>query len=312
MLRFCRLFFFFKQKTAYEMRISDWSSDVCSSDLPLMLDQAEAATPVGNSAELTDERLVALLDEAKRAWIESTLVNVTAEELANIEIRVENFGSGALATYSDGVITIDDDAAGVGWFIDLTPAESSEFAASATHILSANGASAAEGRIDLLTVLTHEIGHQFGLPHAPASQAQLMNDKLGAGERRLPSEHDIPVIVTNGADAGDDGEAGFQNPFPTTVLPPVAAGSGNGPSVTLTPAAVVGGAVVTTPIANADFAGTQGWQMIGGASVAGGVGILSEAARLLSSLRQLFAVPAGAHDRERVVEGKSGSVRGNF
>src|SRR3546814_6518134 len=27
--------FFFKQKTAYEMRISDWSSDVCSSDLPV-------------------------------------------------------------------------------------------------------------------------------------------------------------------------------------------------------------------------------------------------------------------------------------
>src|SRR3546814_996652 len=33
-------FFFFKQKTAYEMRISDWSSDVCSSDL---LNRAEAA-----------------------------------------------------------------------------------------------------------------------------------------------------------------------------------------------------------------------------------------------------------------------------
>src|SRR3546814_6456850 len=30
---YCVLFFFFKQKTAYEMRISDWSSDVCSSDL---------------------------------------------------------------------------------------------------------------------------------------------------------------------------------------------------------------------------------------------------------------------------------------
>src|SRR3546814_4017596 len=28
-------FFFFKQKTAYEMRISDWSSDVCSSDLTM-------------------------------------------------------------------------------------------------------------------------------------------------------------------------------------------------------------------------------------------------------------------------------------
>src|SRR3546814_8210589 len=34
------VFFFFKQKTAYEMRISDWSSDVCSSDLSL-LGQAE-------------------------------------------------------------------------------------------------------------------------------------------------------------------------------------------------------------------------------------------------------------------------------
>src|SRR3546814_5795235 len=33
---FCYFFFFFKQKTAYEMRISDWSSDVCSSDLILL------------------------------------------------------------------------------------------------------------------------------------------------------------------------------------------------------------------------------------------------------------------------------------
>src|SRR3546814_2973623 len=33
MLSVVFLFFFFKQKTAYEMRISDWSSDVCSSDL---------------------------------------------------------------------------------------------------------------------------------------------------------------------------------------------------------------------------------------------------------------------------------------
>src|SRR3546814_11886984 len=30
----CSMFLFFKQKTAYERRISDWSSDVCSSDLP--------------------------------------------------------------------------------------------------------------------------------------------------------------------------------------------------------------------------------------------------------------------------------------
>src|SRR3546814_9470393 len=36
------IFFFFKQKTAYEMRISDWSSDVCSSDLRKPLERANA------------------------------------------------------------------------------------------------------------------------------------------------------------------------------------------------------------------------------------------------------------------------------
>src|SRR3546814_10257743 len=40
---FVCLFFFFKQKTAYEMRISDWSSDVCSSDLRLIHERGRLA-----------------------------------------------------------------------------------------------------------------------------------------------------------------------------------------------------------------------------------------------------------------------------
>src|SRR3546814_5205085 len=55
------LFFFFKQKTAYEMRISDWSSDVCSSDLPdsiagrmggqvISIDFGDVEYPVATSA----------------------------------------------------------------------------------------------------------------------------------------------------------------------------------------------------------------------------------------------------------------------
>src|SRR3546814_10159120 len=38
-------FFFVKQKTAYEMRISDWSSDVCSSDLNSSAESIDAARP---------------------------------------------------------------------------------------------------------------------------------------------------------------------------------------------------------------------------------------------------------------------------
>src|SRR3546814_4272567 len=43
-------FFFFKQKTAYEMRISDWSSDVCSSDLSKTLcGYQQSESGLGNS-----------------------------------------------------------------------------------------------------------------------------------------------------------------------------------------------------------------------------------------------------------------------
>src|SRR3546814_6239771 len=41
MVLYLYVFFFFKQKTAYEMRISDWSSDVCSSDLPSVWSSAD-------------------------------------------------------------------------------------------------------------------------------------------------------------------------------------------------------------------------------------------------------------------------------
>src|SRR3546814_4812486 len=41
-------FFFFKQKTAYEMRISDWSSDVCSSDLDQLLIEREERHRIDN------------------------------------------------------------------------------------------------------------------------------------------------------------------------------------------------------------------------------------------------------------------------
>src|SRR3546814_7469606 len=51
-------FFFFKQKTAYEMRISDWSSDVCSSDLVgrlLQLHREAGVEDVGAGHALMEE-----------------------------------------------------------------------------------------------------------------------------------------------------------------------------------------------------------------------------------------------------------------
>src|SRR3546814_7464085 len=49
-------FFFCRQNTEYEMRISDWSSDVCSSDL-LLKKRAAALEPLHTALEAVDERL---------------------------------------------------------------------------------------------------------------------------------------------------------------------------------------------------------------------------------------------------------------
>src|SRR3546814_4416057 len=53
-----KLCFFFKQKTAYEMRSSDWSSDVCSSDLAAMAadTDADASSEQQSERERRDER----------------------------------------------------------------------------------------------------------------------------------------------------------------------------------------------------------------------------------------------------------------
>src|SRR3546814_2305408 len=49
----CDVLFFFKQKTAYEMRISDWSSDVCSSDLRSA--DPEVIAPANSDALLPED-----------------------------------------------------------------------------------------------------------------------------------------------------------------------------------------------------------------------------------------------------------------
>src|SRR3546814_6996501 len=50
--------FFFKQKTAYEMRISDWSSDGCSSDLLIELIVCRAMHPTGWNAHVLARELL--------------------------------------------------------------------------------------------------------------------------------------------------------------------------------------------------------------------------------------------------------------
>src|SRR3546814_10676008 len=52
-----RFFFFFKQKTAYELRISDWSSDVCSSDLVAIATDGAELFGTGSTSVRTEQDL---------------------------------------------------------------------------------------------------------------------------------------------------------------------------------------------------------------------------------------------------------------
>src|SRR3546814_9259319 len=68
------LFFFFKQKTAYEMRISDWSSDVCSSDLRFCRSTSAVTFLTENSAMYIDNERLASEAMASNEWMSSPKV----------------------------------------------------------------------------------------------------------------------------------------------------------------------------------------------------------------------------------------------
>src|SRR3546814_6713759 len=84
------LFFFFKQKTAYEMRISDWSSDVCSSDRDndmqrwwLITDESDPAPslPAGNTARWQADDIAAGLP-----WVQAATQDLFIPQTLNLDL----------------------------------------------------------------------------------------------------------------------------------------------------------------------------------------------------------------------------------
>src|SRR3546814_3367516 len=102
------MFFFFKQKTAYEMRISDWSSDVCSSDL-----SAIAAA----DGDFCAKEIVHLQQQV-RSWTHLTpvqqrrlmahlrLLIVTPVSVTSLKKKLEPLGLHARETLATFMVTV--------------------------------------------------------------------------------------------------------------------------------------------------------------------------------------------------------------
>jgi len=100
-------------------------------------------------------------------------------------------------------VVIDIDAAGYGWFIDPTPAEHEEFDFNVTTNQFEADSGPAADRIDLLTVVLHELGHVAGLDDAARGDdgaalvpGDLMLPTLDVGTRRLPNQlHRVEFFI---------------------------------------------------------------------------------------------------------------------
>src|SRR3546814_10813593 len=85
--------FFFKQKTAYEMRISDWSSDVCSSDLPFHRGQAieshwtSSMQAVGRNADLGSQAVFEAVGETRgQVHVDRTGIDFMLEAISRMQV----------------------------------------------------------------------------------------------------------------------------------------------------------------------------------------------------------------------------------
>jgi subtilisin-like proprotein convertase family protein len=171
---------------------------------------AGGVAPGGESAApaLTPAQLSPISHEAIVHWAATGLTAPQLALLNQVQYTIQDLSaSGALGLTALGTtqVLLDATADGWGWFIDATPADNAEFTVAAGgQELQALPGSPAFGRMDLLTVVEHELGHVLGLDDIDPGLAahDLMTTTLGLGTRRLPADVLPASLVGRPVDQG--------------------------------------------------------------------------------------------------------------
>jgi hypothetical protein len=133
--------------------------------------------PATSIDALTFDLLQPVVDEAIRR-LSGSLDPVQVVALKQLKIEIVDLEGLLLGSYKDGVIYLDYNAAGHGWFIDPTPGNDVEYRFDG-DVLEAKSSQAVD-KIDLLSVLMHEFGHALGMEHTDDG---VMSEDLNAGVR---------------------------------------------------------------------------------------------------------------------------------
>lgn len=172
------------------------------------------ALPASATISATTD-LSGVLAEALSRWAAQDLQvlgNSSADPMAALAgtvVTVADLDGQELArTRPDGTIVLDVDAAGHGWFLDTTfgAQGDAEFSGTGAQLTATDPA--AQGRMDLLTVLMHELGHGLNLLHSD-EPGQLMSAVLEPGVRRGVPGGTLQVVTVESSgravlDAGLD------------------------------------------------------------------------------------------------------------
>ncbi len=182
----------------------------------------DASTPVPSAASvpLSEQALESITNEAIRLWSDVPGVGSKANELNGVEIQIKALPGQTLAESSGDIVAIDPTAAGYGWSVDDS---ADDFAQpDARGLLNALPGSSASGRMDLLTVVAHELGDILGLADTKGPAARpgdVMGDTLATGERRLPGPSQVAApVVAPTAPTGSSTVLDFQATAPSNMV----------------------------------------------------------------------------------------------